>query len=348
MQGTQTYGHGKPPTWGKLGGSRRTFALDLSSFAGLIFGKPNVGKTYLITTCEEGFHMNLDLSSITNPNAKCVSWPEIDPATGTPLHEGKPRKLDAEWILETATELIRMAQADEPRPRVIFLDTLPTLQRYFQSYVTRNAKALNLWSSNDPPPTSFKQLFAKSAYAVVYDMIIDLVDSLKAAGYGVFLIAHATQTKVPIGENATIEEWSFTMGPGMWARLHPILELSIAMDRVVRQEHEKINEPLKTAKGVINRVRTVTRDVIYYTLDARPESPFPGMVKSRVPYAMVVSSADGWREFSEGYKQASINQLEGKPMPPFRFASSADRRAEPGPDAIRAPEVPAEEEAPKS
>lgn len=321
MSPVQTYAHGQPPSWGNLGGSRQTFALDLNSITGLLFSEPNAGKSYLCTSCADAFHMNLDLSSITNPHAKAVSWPQIDPSTGTPIHNGKPRKLDGRWVLETAEELARLAREDLPRPRVIFLDSLVTLTRLMQGYVVENAKTLNLWSSDAPPPTSFRQLFAKSAYAAAFDTVIDLIDALRSCGYGVWLTAHATQSKVPQGEDAVTMQWEFTMSDGMWKRLHPLLEVSIALQRTVRQETEKVYDDIPTPKGPVKRARTVVKPVIYYTLDARPDAPFPGMVKSRIPFATQVPAIDGWAYFVEEYRKASADYIAGKPVPPFRFTT---------------------------
>lgn len=303
---SQSFAHGTPPSWGTLGGRRGLSLLDPNLIIAFICSESNAGKSFLLHSNPDAFVFNLDFSSVANPHAQALVWPEIDRSTGRPINsEGKPGNIRFEDVLMQCAILLDLANRNMPRPRIVGIDTLTTLMPLAVDYVTRNAKRLCIVKDSDPDPEHFRQLNGMSAYAAVYDIIVDLIVKLHNAGYGVYIFGHITQTKVPTGADLMTWKWDLNLGNGLWNRLFPLLELSLSLSKRNHTEFIKVPQPdIITPQGprkVPDKVTPVTTVKRYLTTKV-PADYLGGLVKCRIPdFEIELTAKDTWKNFVTQY-----------------------------------------------
>jgi hypothetical protein len=295
---------------------------------GLIAGAPGSGKSALFQTCPEAFIFNLDPSSTTipgepgaeAPTPKALMWPGISTEGRTLNDQGLPFILSWSFVEEKVAILKGLAARNEPRPKVVVFDSLSAMIALIKSWLPGKAADFNLATNSK---TVWKELDGRAAWDFLYDRIIDLLLSLRAHGYGVYVVGHIVNSKVQLGEDRMTIMPELTITDGFWKRLYPWFELVMiaqAFDEVVSipDPRWKPDPKFPNAKA---RTVSVQRRRVYLTTGG---NEFSGITKVRVPISTVLlePASSAWDVFVAQYKAAAdrgtLEAKEVAPPPPAK------------------------------
>lgn len=250
----------------------------------LLVGMPGTGKTRFLLGCPGALILNFDRSPTpTTPKAQVLPVPRPD---GT-LVDASGSKVVWSWdYAETIrTKLIDAANANRPRPDMVVIDSLVSLVKL----------ALDKFGDE------FKD------YKDVYSNVVEYVQSLHDAGYGVWVIGHVqlTWSKAKGAAPGDPPEliMDITHSRKLHARLFPWFSL------VAQVEAEPTTQTIKKPRILPDGRQAGTIDEIVktnrYTLSV-DTTVIPGVVKRRVklPSALELPENGAWDVFETAYNAA--------------------------------------------
>ena len=288
-----------------LGGFTGSHRAGLEHTFSFFFGLSGEGKTNLMEQVPDSFRFNLDCSSTIAKAPTSMNWPVLDSTGNLLLAPSQIGSLSWEAAEAKVTILKRLAAENKHRPTTIIFDSLTSWVRLLQDYVARNAVKLSLRSNDRGPAENFRQLDGKAAWDVVYETVVQTCSMLRSSGYGVFLVGHVVKELIPIGEDRMSQELAFTTGPGLWKRMHPLLENSIYIGSVLEPVEETYEQEsiVRGERKIDIKKRSVNKKRVY----AEGERVgLEGMTKIRVRIPKVLLPETGaWEALSKAYREAS-------------------------------------------
>lgn len=299
--------------YAKLGAYTGRQVSPLHALRIFIFGRGGEGKSAFIQSNPNCFIINCDLSGSTSPDPVASVWPPIDSVTGRPLISpmGDPipemKGFKYEDIKRTVNTLKEMAIAGEDRPLTVAIDSLTQLIEMVKDWVVANARQLNLVGEGTVV-TDFSQLRGEAAWDRVYAEIVGLLDDLKQHGYGYILVGHSTEKQIPIADKQVILKPSLVMGPGLWARLQPRIDMSALIKMGTKTI---VNVVTETGTNGKPNVKRVPQTVQVCTFDLE-DVLFAGVTKRRL--AEMMTKIELPPKGSWGVVEAAYNEAVRKYM----------------------------------
>lgn len=301
---TLAHGQTVQQKWGRLGGFTGPQILDPALMSAFVFGLPDSGKSAFLQSNPDAWINNFDGSSTTAADPVAVRWPGVDPSTSMMIgDDGRPMVLTYEKVMEKDKLLIELATSGQPRPKTIVDDSLSTLLPLVRDYVVRKSTSLGI--SKDPVE-NWRQLHGPAAYDAAYEIVVNRIQSLKNAGYGVWLIGHMALEKIPIGEDRFVQAFGFTFGDGLWKRLFPLFEFSACVVAEDTTEMTTTEEEIEMRPGVkVKKTRQVPNPVRKVRVVTKRHD-IKGMTKSRTNFDQFELPRKGaWAAFAAAYRRAS-------------------------------------------
>lgn len=148
----------------------------------LPYGFGREGKTFFWESCPEALILNTDLKPQTNPRRVASKWPimqdgRICDDDGTPFTSKKPFVWGS--LVKMKDRLLDMAHKDEPRPRVIVLDSATAAMNMAVPMVAAGLQVKNI-----------EEAPAFQAYPMLAKYLTEYMMDLWHAGYGIAWIFH--------------------------------------------------------------------------------------------------------------------------------------------------------------
>lgn len=284
-----------------LSGSVQRYVRNPSSMKAFIIGFPGSGKSCLALDNPDGYLINMDMSSTTHPDPRCASWPTMDPASGSPIQNGQPFTMGWEHVEQQVKVLLGLASSNKPRPKTIYLDSLSSMCRLIRAWIPKNAAAIKI---SQEPKSMWNEVHGPSAYDWMYDRVVQVIETLSNAGYGVVLIGHVANEVLPVGENAHTIRISLTITDNFWKRLYDLFEFVAYVYKRNITEDTVVETTMPNGRVIPKKVsRKTTR---FYLTPYKDE--LEGIMKRRVrfPQQLELPQTGGWSSFSDAYTKSPI------------------------------------------
>ena len=288
---------GKPLGFTKLGFSGQKMKYPLNALFGMVVGEQNTGKSYLFQSNPDAFIINLDLSSTVTPECAATIWPGVN-EDGLPIDiDGKHLVLTWDKVLEKKKQLIDMAQANEPRPKCVVLDTITPCVRLLKPYIAKKMDR-----------TSFEQAHGPAAYDKLFDEILSFAFDLRQVGYGVWFIAHLSREFLQVSDDgAKQEELTLNLSSGMVRRLTPAVEMiaPVCCDR--RSTTVMETKVVKSGAKQIER-KIPTEKIVYDRKLAFDDPRFSRIIRTRTTSRLPnipLDPVDPWGAFESAFNDAN-------------------------------------------
>lgn len=297
---SQTIAAGSLPKYGNLPGFTATpMIMPMERIFGLLCGPPGEGKTTFIQSCETGFVFNLDKSS-TSPFVKGTVWPGIDD-TGQPCDQNGKVFLSWDLMIQMRDTLIGLAIADQPRPSTIFVDTIDALIPLIMGHLIK-VNNVTYWQEMD----------GRRMWAILYDMIVKWCNDLREAGYGVWLVCHVVNKKIPIGDDRFAIKPELTIGEGLWKRTEWAYEMIAGIEKTTIQTQRTVKQKaIKRAGGESfqpdDKIVTEEKTAWVFTVDS---TDYPELTKKRIALPSDINldpARDGWKVVKDVYDGVIAN-----------------------------------------
>lgn len=259
---------------------------------GLICGLPGEGKSQFIQSHPDAWVCNMDCTSTLGGPQACI-WPGID-SQGRPIDaDSSQMVLTWEAVKSKLDLLIHLAKNNEPRPATIFFDSLGTWVPILKDWITR---------SNNKE--DWRDMDGRRAWDQLYDMVVDTCINLRRYGYGVYIVCHVVNAKIPLGEDRYVFKPELTITDNFYKRLYPLFELVAAISAEWVNEQKEIQQPpiIKDGKSVTLKPKIVQikRKKYLFSVDSELLS---GITKHRVKMdsEFELPEQNGWAEFVNKY-----------------------------------------------
>lgn len=300
----QTLERGSPlaARYGRLGGLTGKMDVYPGRTTAFIVGLPGEGKSAFLQSNPNAYIFNLDLSGTTSSTPKAALFPGVN-LEGQPVSTSGSVVLTYQTILEKIAILHEMAAKNEPRPQTVVFDSLASWINLVRAYITENSVALGI-SAN--PVTEWRHLNGMSAYDTLYDMIVNTILSLQRSGYGVYVVGHIVNARVPVGEDRHKTKPELTITDNFWKRLYPIfgLVLYVYADYVPVERTRIIKQPVRGGGTQDIPIRETVTERRFFASVTKQD--YTGLTKSRprLPDVIPLPSDDAWASFEKIYNDA--------------------------------------------
>lgn len=289
--------------YGALGGHTGPMVAPPSKISAFIFGLPGDGKSNLEQSNPNAFIFNFDSSSTTTPDPRAVIFPGVNPINGRLVGDaGRDVVLTMDLVNSKIEILKELAAKDQPRPDTVVFDSLSTWIYLLVQWIPLNAKKLGIATENKD---EWKYLDGRAAWDTLYTTIISTITNLRNAGYGVHVIGHIVNAKIPLNENQFVMRPELTITEGFWKRLYPLFELSalVYRDQVTESFTEEVRDVVRDEVKISKR--TKTRSVTKHFLTVS-KLELAGIAKSRVrlPERIELPESGAWEAFEKAYIEA--------------------------------------------
>lgn len=302
---------GKLPqdAYGQFGFSGQQMIHPLSRLFGLIVGRPKEGKSCLVQSNGAGLVINLDSSSTTTPKVNAQIWPGIHRETGDPIDlDGKAMIMTWERLREVKDKLCNDAANGKPVPDTIYFDSLSAWINVLKEYLIRERAG----EVEDRLIERWQDMDGRRYWDILYDMIIGTCTKLRQHGFGVWVICHVIDVKVPIksktGDQYIIRP-ELNITDGFYKRLYPMFEMVGCVEKRVVTHSESIEQKevkLKGGEMYTPKARTKHTKVVkhFFTTD---NDELKGIVGQRVkmPGEIELPRVDGWSVVASAYDAAA-------------------------------------------
>jgi hypothetical protein len=291
--------------YGRLGGRVGKMVAPPWAIMAFLIGLPKTGKSAFLQSNPDNFIFNLDCSSTTTTTPRAAMFPSIG-ADGRPSgDDGKNIILNwGEHVLPKIEILKEMARNNEPRPKMVTFDSLTAMMNLLIKYIVKEAVALKI---SQEERTHWRELHGPAAWDALYSMVVDIMVSLHAHGYGVYIVGHVTNAKIPLGDDKFTFRPELTITDGFYKRLFPYFEMVAAIS--TRDVSDTINREVKSVirgvEKIDKRVETVTRTARVLSVD---NTDLQGVLGQRVklPGTIILPEDNAWDVFEKIYlEQAS-------------------------------------------
>lgn len=299
---SQTLAHGTPiqNRWGALGGHTGSMVAPPEKITAFIFGLPGEGKSAFLQTHPDAFVFNLDTSSTTTPNPQATMFPGISGTTGQLLDDSNGAiSFTYDHVRAKEDILFQLAASNSPRPSTIVYDSLSAWVALLIQWIPINAVKLGIASE---PKSDWKQLHGPAAWDTLYSIITTTITKLKAAGYGVYVVGHVVNAKIPLEENRFVIKPELTITDGFWKRLYYLFELSaLVFAEKASESYEDIQYSTLNGQKKEQRIKRTREVKRHYLTVAKLE--LEGLAKSRVklPERIELPLDTGWSAFRNAY-----------------------------------------------
>lgn len=269
----------------------------LHKVKGALIGRTNVGKSHLIQSCPNSYILNADAAStVVNPIAAQI-WPAKDSQGRLLGDNGAPITLKWSHLQEKRRILLDLAARNQPRPDTIFLDSFSAAISLAREFVMEKRGATE-WEAIGGDK--------RTAWEMVHQEIIGMMDSLHRAGYGFFYIMHVTNAKVEMGENRLVSQPELTITDGFWSKFQHALEFVGALRTDIESVTETVETPV-TVRGVTHTERrpVTTRRKVWFLTVNDPE--YSGICRARtktpLPDKIYLPPVNPWAYLESIYSQ---------------------------------------------
>ncbi len=268
---------------------------------GVVIGEFNTGKTSFLASNPAALIINLDLSStpvpsIDSPPLPAQFWPGLNPE-GQPIGFNRQViKLDLDAVKGLVGQLEEAAAKNLPRPETIVIDSVSELLSLIK------LAALKQFGKNDKPLNSWDEGRGDAMWEWVYNQYLSIVDRLRAAGYGCWVVAHITQETIEDESSKRVVKWSLTTPPGWYKRFYGGFEAALQLEKTfdVRQ----ITKVKKvTVDGKIIEMPEITAEKVAMFTLVGESSSMSALYKRRVcfPARLTVPPVGAWAAFEAEY-----------------------------------------------
>lgn len=281
--------------YGNLGFHATPMVSPPGKLFGLLVGMPGVGKSCFIQSHPDAFIINTDLSSTTNKDPQACIWPGMD-SEGRPCSPvaggSTPVVLNWKSVLEKKKQLIEMAEADQPRPQTIVVDSLGPALALVKQHVTEKMGK-----------KEWKELDGRRAWDDVYEELVRFPAELRQHGYGFFYVCHIVNAKIPLGDDRYVIRPELTITDNFYKRLFPLFELVAAFECEHGARTEMVQQTNKDGTPGPKRPRSVKYKEHFITVN---DESLAGITKCRVnlPDRIQLPETDSWSFFVEQYLSA--------------------------------------------
>lgn len=260
-------------------GNAQSVVPDLNRQHLLIGSLPKVGKSMLLGDNPDAFIFNFDFSTFL-PKTRAAIWP-IRGNDGFAYESGpnglkKIKTPTFEDYLAVRDDLLAMAAANKPRPKMVVVDTISKMCEIVQEYQVRKSGK-----------TDFKQL-GQDGWAERNRIIEGFGRTIYSAGYGLAEIIHIAPKYIPVmnqqtGETVNVKEILPTISNGLWNALFtgPSLIASVELKKVSKVVNGKAQSHpirvLKVAKNVLDAQTGGTRIPLPDEIELSSEHPWDSL-----------------------------------------------------------------------
>lgn len=308
MSESQTLAVGEPMSqkYGKFGFSGGHRVPPPGKLLAMCIGYPNEGKTSFLLSNPGLLLINCDLGStpMSSPDAdppKAQIWPAPDPETGAFM--GPEGPVDLTWgeVEKLKGQLVEAALKDQPRPETIAIDTLAMALRLLKDEYAKECEK-----------DDFLDMDGRRAYPRIYNRFVDFCLTLRKAGYGVIVVCHLVNAKIPLGDDAHVVRTELTLTDTFYATLYPIFEMVFGIERRMETtKHKTYHEAKVDGKTVKVPKETITTENCFYLVvdNTDPKNKdLRRIIKPRVkmePGEIKLPASDGWALFEETYRKSA-------------------------------------------
>jgi hypothetical protein len=302
MSPTQTLAAGTPTTeqYGNFGTTGFTEVAGPASNLAMIVGEAGSGKTSLYRDCPGALILNFDLHSVPKPAPDAAPplaavWPVVNHEGRILGTDGKEMRLTWDAVEKLKTRLLLAARNDQPRPRLIVIDTLyPTIKLKKDLYAHEYFSGEAGKGFDDIPGGNI----TRTAYGRIYDSFVPFLMDLRTAGYGVHILAHLMTFLVPVSEDGESKKpmVRHNVPDKIYERFFPMLEFLAAVELKKVSINEKVGGKMKYG------VRHEWRRQLVNLSEKLSE-----MARSRVglPDRIDLPASGAWKVFEDAYLAAA-------------------------------------------
>lgn len=297
--------------WGALGGFSHRMISSPDGVLALVAGLPGCGKSAFLQTCPDAYIFNFDPTSTTipgepggaAPQPRALMWPGISPSGHTIDDDGSPFVLTWDAVESKINTLIALAKAKAPRPKLVAFDSLTSMIALLKSWIPPNAGTLKM---ADGPRTLWKEIDGRAGWDYLYDRIIQIFQTLRAHGYGVYVIGHIVNSKIPLGDDRMVVIPELTVTDNFWKRLYPWFEIIL----ICQASNEIVSVPdpnwRPDPRFPLAKPRIITSEKRRVRLTTGGND-YAGITKIRVPLTTVLlePASEAWSVFSKAYQDAA-------------------------------------------
>jgi hypothetical protein len=272
---------------------------------GLAVGMSGSGKSTFFQTCPDAAIINIDGSPTVTSNPLAAIWP-IRGEDGNLYESDLTTKVHLDWEAVRAKRdlLIRLAEADEPRPAMVVMDTINLAIPLVREHICRYAHSK--YNIADEDSRLWRQMDGRPAWDELYNEIISFTLSLRRAGYGFWWTMHLTQQYIKIGEDISKDVITVNVTDNFWSRLFPLFDMVCAVEQT--ETTETITDQVAMPGGrTMPKTRIVRKPIRILTVDPGENPKLAGIIKSRVklPGTIRLSESDAWADFERAYTQVA-------------------------------------------
>jgi hypothetical protein len=286
--------------YGRLGGRVGKMVAPPWAIMAFLIGFPKTGKSAFLQSYEDAFIFNLDCSSTTTETPKAALFPWIGPEGRPTGDDGNPVALDwGEHVLPKINILIELAKNREPRPRLVAFDSLTACVSLLQKYVVKHSVPLGL---SREVAAQWRDLHGPAAWDAVYGIVADTMVTLHAHGYGVYIVGHITNAKIPLGEDKYKIQPELTITDRFYSRLFPYFEMvaAVTVREVTEVLEREIKAVIRGVEKVEKRKETINVSKRFLSVD---DTDLQGLLGRRVkiPGSIELPPLDAWKTFEKVY-----------------------------------------------
>lgn len=285
----------------------------------VLAGRSGRGKSSLLQSCPYAYIINGDCSS-TPKRLRAVMWPGVR-RDGTPVEanpdaedpsdpeQGTPFVLDWNACLRRKDMLIELSQSNQPRPRLVALDTVDLIVPLVQQWLVDQHNA----ASPENVKERFDELDGRQAYPKLYEQIRNFGLQLKRAGYGFAWVFHLGDKTVYLSDKERKYLVDVPLvNSNLWDAVVAHAEVVAALDH--RVENHVSDVEIKDASGKV-KIDPRTKKPLTRTKTTKTTSVVMSMVPSgfnsdakkryaSLPDELILSKDDPWSTYENAVRLA--------------------------------------------
>lgn len=290
--------------YGSFGIANQRMVAKPGRVFGIMIGENNTGKTSFLGSNPAALIVNMDLSStpvpsLDAPPPPCQLWPGINTEGQCIDFDHKPMVLTGEAIDGLKVRLIEAATKNQPRPETIVFDSAGAWINLLKAQTLLHFKK-DSWDAGH----------GEAMWEYLYNKILSTMNELRAAGYGVWIIAHITFEYIDDGTAGGLKKkhYSLTTPPGFFKRFYGMFEVALELQKTYTIKVSDVVRTTKMADGsTVQMPDKVEERIPLFVLIG--ESPtMQSLYKRRVAFpARIELPAQGsWDKFTKMYMDVAV------------------------------------------
>lgn len=282
------------------------------SFVFLV-GESNSGKTNLVASNPAALILNLDGSSTPMPSPDSPPppaqfFPGINEEGQTIGADGQPLTLTWGVIEATKKRLIEAATSNQPRPRMVVLDSVGVAMNLIKQHLVdkERAKPGKEWVMD------WTNLHGEAAWEALYGILMKFKTDLSPY-YGVWFTGHiASKWRKLEGKEDLVERKELSLPPGFMPRFYPLFEAVLGIEsKIEMMEVTKVRK-IKRGDTVIESPHQVQEPVRKVYMSGQISGTPNAIHKRRIklPLQLELPATGGWDFFAGEYKKAATATVD--------------------------------------